>query len=1256
MRRWCLGLVCLLLLIDLLWMYSIWPGAASVPMPRVPDGFQVELILQTPDVEAPTALCVAPNGDVYYAEDPMDMGGPATENRDRVWQLKGGDPARKVLVADGLGPVMGLEVVRDKLYVVHAPHLSVFKLDTEGRPEGVEELFSDLGPPQPAAYGMNDHAPSGIRMGMDGRLYVSIGDKGIPRMGRKERDRGSVDVFEGRERRTREGHHVSLEGGGVIRFRPDGSGLEVFASGTRNHFDLAIDDQDRVFVRDNTDDGEGWDARLMYLIEGGYYGYPWAFKREPRTVLPPVSDFGSGAPTGGWAYADDGLPATYRDCVFHCDWLRRKVLAARVTADGAAFRCNGEIEFMGTDGTGVEDFRPVALRPTADGRGFYVTDWGYSGWLKPVKAGRIWKVTYVGGDTSPTPRGRDTDPVARLVEALDHPAHTERLRAQRALSVRGDEAIAALKELLWRGATSPRAKRHALWALRELTASDSLPFALKLALDEDVTVRLQAVRVLATYSQEPPDTSNTSEIAEVLLGSLKGDSDPQVRLHAAIALASLGNLDIGRELLLRLEHEQDLWVRYALVRGLKRTAPWSSADRLLEGVQVGRRPAVRDGLFLALSDEYDLNAVGLLGRLISDPDTAVRRKAAEALGRVHHDRAPYAGTWWSGHPERNGPPSRNVAWEGTPLARNALLHALADGNPEVRQAAAAAVVGLNDSDTLDALVGRARSEPVEATRALVFKAILAVRSPEAIRFFHAVLSDDGYPEPLRLLAVEGLEGDGDRTAAGVLVKAAVGGPTALRVRALQALGRIGAPAARASCESCLKATQPQVRAAAVDALAGLGGPELTGAILERLRDEDVMVRLAAVRFLGKHGAREVIPALLEAWRDPGTRSEATAALARLPDRRALWAYLEGLQSSNTELCVACGRAIGAIREELLPDLERLAGWGELQPEQLKQLRDLYDSFAPVLDWRLAGPLPAGGDSNPPPAEGGQGTAWRTRRADSLDDGKVNLPTQPGRAGRSVIYLAAEVGSKSDRDAELQLGNNIPVVVRLNGTTVYSHSGVRDRTNDTECVNVRLKKGANSVLVRCDLVGEAGGTFSLAVSPEISRYEFLGRESRRIDPEAFRAFSRRQQGDPVRGRRLFADPRGPACDRCHSVGGNGGKVGPDLATIGLKYDREGLMTAVLQPSETIARGYESVVITTTDGLVLTGSFGGEDAGTVTVVDPEGRRRRIAKTDIESRALSPVSLMPSGLAEGFTPQDFSDLIAFLASCRGGATGGR
>ena len=89
-------------------------------------------MLQAPDIEAPTALAVAANGDVYYAEDPMDMSGPPTKNIDKIWLLPGGDPKKRKLVAEQMWAVMGLEVVRDKLFVVHPPYVSVFTIVKDG--------------------------------------------------------------------------------------------------------------------------------------------------------------------------------------------------------------------------------------------------------------------------------------------------------------------------------------------------------------------------------------------------------------------------------------------------------------------------------------------------------------------------------------------------------------------------------------------------------------------------------------------------------------------------------------------------------------------------------------------------------------------------------------------------------------------------------------------------------------------------------------------------------------------------------------------------------------------------------------------------------------------------------------------------------------------------------------------------------------------------------------------------------------------
>ena len=93
---------------------------------------------------------------------------------------------------------------------------------------------------------------------------------------------------------------------------------------------MALDEHDRIFVRDNTDDGLGWNTRFMYLPPGGFMGYPWAYKFHTQDMLPMIHDFGGGSPCQGWVYLDDGLPEPYRGRVFHCEWGQGKIWAVKV--------------------------------------------------------------------------------------------------------------------------------------------------------------------------------------------------------------------------------------------------------------------------------------------------------------------------------------------------------------------------------------------------------------------------------------------------------------------------------------------------------------------------------------------------------------------------------------------------------------------------------------------------------------------------------------------------------------------------------------------------------------------------------------------------------------------------------------------------------------------------------------------------------------------------------------------------------------
>jgi putative membrane-bound dehydrogenase-like protein len=1231
----------------------ITPARSQQPLPKVPDGFKVELVLQAPDIEAPTALCVAPNGDVYFAEDPMDMRGPSNQNLDRIWLLKGGDPKRKILFADKLWAVMGLEVVRDKLYVVHYPYVSVFTLDAQGKAKSRTDLFTDLGPKSAPPGGFNDHVPSGIRMGMDGWLYVSVGDKGIPKMTRKEKDKGSVHVAEGRWRHSKEGHHISLEGGGVIRFRPDGSGLEVFASGTRNHLDVPMDEHDRIFVRDNTDDGDGWNTRFMYLPHGAFMGYPWAFTRHPKEVLPMIRDFGGGSPCGGWVYCDDGLPEKYRGRVFHCEWGKGKVLAVKVRPKGAGFEYVDEIAFMDPNGTGVKDFRPFTLRPTADGRGFYVTDWGFSGWMQPVKTGRIWKVTYTKGDVKPAPRGtaKMGTSVADLVKALDHPAHTERLRVQRILEAtcRGKGGAIALRdaERYLRDEQAPAAlRRHLLWAFANLGDFRTIAHTGRQAKEPGVLA--EAVRALADF---PPGSALLSR--EVFA------KESQVRLQVALALRTHwhGFTSDEESICDQLLDTEDAYLRFAAVKALQAQRKWKLLGGRVSNSSLKR--VVRENALLAFADAYDRDAVMELKRLATDRgDNALRAQAVELLARVHHDRKPYAGGWWGTRPEQQKPPARVVEWEGTPLVRDALLKALGDKAAEVRKAAAVGLLAMNDPSTLAALTRQFTKESDPTTRADIVRAVGGLKGAPSVQFLDAVLRDAKNPDSVRVEAVAALAKISLPAAGESLARTASDAAApALQAAALDALGASKSKPTKAAAEAALKSTHVAVRKAAAGALARLGDVAAAPRLVPLLADKDAAVRTAAIRALGDLKASAAVPALVKAASEQATQFDAITALAKIPDVRALNAYLTGLQSKNVELRQACRQAIAAVRDQAAPVLEELAKRNEVPAAVASELRTVYASYSPILSWKLIGPFPNDGKAYPPEKElhfnavykgAGANVRWSDRRADARAHGKIDLLALYNPNQNVVAYGYAEIPSGSDREANLLVGSDDSIVIWLNGKKVHDFPNTRAWQHDADTVKVHMKKGKNALLIKC---GQQGGdwAFSVAVSGEAGQYTFLKGGAQKFDLDAFRTYAQTHRGDAERGRKLFFDLKGVACAKCHAVAGQGGKVGPDMAGIALRYKREDLITSVLEPSKQIANGYETLMVTTADGKQYLGVFKGETGEAVRLMDAEGKLHTIPKADIDSRRLSPISTMPNGLAEGMTLQDFADLIAYLEARR-------
>ena len=138
------------------------------------------------------------------------------------------------------------------------------------------------------------------------------------------------------------------------------------------------------------------------------------------------------------------------------------------------------------------------------------------------------------------------------------------------------------------------------------------------------------------------------------------------------------------------------------------------------------------------------------------------------------------------------------------------------------------------------------------------------------------------------------------------------------------------------------------------------------------------------------------------------------------------------------------------------------------------------------------------------------------------------------------------------------------------------------------------------------------------------------------------------GDVERGKKLFFEKTELSCVRCHKVDRAGGEVGPNLTVIGKEKDAKYLLEAICLPSATIAKGYETAVIATEEGEVITGIIKTENDDFVELLLADGRQERIDQIDVVARKKGSSS-MPNDLAKLLKPRELRDLVSYLASLK-------
>lgn len=554
----------------------------------------------------------------------------------------------------------GIIAMGDKVFVLHttfseetgkATGMDLVVLedkDQDGVADGpAQPLIEDISNPTYLRSRGTDHATNGIRMGIDGWIYIAVGDFGF------------------HEATDRDGTKLTMLGGGVLRVRPDGTEMEVYTHGMRNIYDVAIDPYMNIFTRGNTNDGGGWNVRFTHHVQTGEYGYPMLFKHFTEETIPALIDVGGGSGTGALYMDDDRWPAKYNHVPLMADWGRSHLFMHHVTPDQGSFTQEEEpfielpqITDVDVDGSGV----------------MYLSAWDGAGYSGDSTKGFTVRVVPENLEVQPPPNFQEAS-IQQLGQYLQSGSAKVRLTAQQELlqSPSGKAQEVALGIAQDKG-LSKEVRVAGLFTYAQLAGKEGIDNLVQLT--NDSQVQEFALRALA-------DRKPLAEAVpiEPFLSALESSSD-RVKIAAIVGLGRLGAEEAIDELL-QIQVPSSFEAPEAGTEGPHATP---NSDIIPPHVAVKALVEIGDTeeLLDAVGQEQNELALWAL-RYVHEPvvpqrlieiykgsgDPGVKIQLLHNLARIYHKEAPYDGTWWwSTRPDTHGPYYKAEEWQSTPVIRD----------------------------------------------------------------------------------------------------------------------------------------------------------------------------------------------------------------------------------------------------------------------------------------------------------------------------------------------------------------------------------------------------------------------------------------------------------------------------------------------------------------------------------------------------------------------------------------------------------
>lgn len=517
----------------------------SMKLVQLPVGFEMTLFASEPMIINPMAMAWDERGRLYVIETvdyPNEVRTEGGNDKIKILEDTDGDgKADKVTVfADNLNIPTSIMAVNGGILISMAPDF-VFLKDTDG------DDVADVREVLMTGWGKSDtHAgPSNLKYGFDNKIWGVLGYSGF---------RGEVS-----------GRQHSF-GQGVYRFDPSGENLQYLGNTSNNTWGLGFTEDFETFI--STANGQ---HSVYFSMANNYLRRP-IYQGSANTVhgidshydMPHLTPFlrqvdwhGSyTAAAGHNFYTARSFPENYWNRIaFVAEPTGRVLHNAIINPDGSGYKEKNGFNILASSD---EWFSPVHAEVGPDGA-LWVADWynfiiqhnptprgfengagnAYINPLRDSKHGRIYRISYKGGEDSETFDLKDADG-KELIKALKSENMFWRLTAQRLIVEKQDKSVIAD---LYKIIADPKVDQvglngpavNALWALHGLGElngenAEAISTVEKALSHPSAAVRKNALRVLP---------KSESSLKAILASDVINDRDMHTRKYAFLAISDM---------------------------------------------------------------------------------------------------------------------------------------------------------------------------------------------------------------------------------------------------------------------------------------------------------------------------------------------------------------------------------------------------------------------------------------------------------------------------------------------------------------------------------------------------------------------------------------------------------------------------------------------------------------------------------------------------------------------------------------------